>query len=255
MLLGWADFAVRPLIGPGLYDVITRLSLGPKYDREDLHNAIREKLGKLKLRHTVTRIFVPAYDVKTWRQRLFHSCGRSRRPYATQSLAKICIATTAAPVYFPAYIFDGLSTEYHVIDGGVTTNNPTLDAIWIIIREMEKRGDNINLEFHADSNNPQEFKFQECLVLSLGTGYATQKYDAQECAEWGIQDWLYKDGHSPLLDIFSRESTMSVDWNTWFLFRDHHECLDKYCLDKYLRINLEEVRHTYILVSMWHPEA
>lgn len=261
MLLGWADVFLRRWVPPGS----VRMLLEPKYDSKALHEAIREKLENLKLGETVTRIFVPAYDTKRQSIQFFSSCDRqggTTSPTVSGELqigpksiplVHICAGTTAAPTYFPAHSFksnvyvDGKEEviDYNLVDGGVTTNNPTLEAIWLIKQQMEKRGDHLNQDFHSNPNEPGSFDFKKCFVLSVGTGAATQQY---ERPRWGIIGWLRKDGHSPLLDIFSRASTGSVHWNTWFLFRLHE--VDK---TNYLRIN-PRVR-TYILVAIAHPEA
>lgn len=44
-------------------------------------------------------------------------------------LSDICISTSSAPVYFPAYFFktkdcQGNDREFNLIDGGIATNNP-----------------------------------------------------------------------------------------------------------------------------------
>lgn len=51
------------------------------------------------------------------------------RPVLDAKLADICIATSAAPTYFPAYYFQnadehGKMHDFNLIDGGVAANNP-----------------------------------------------------------------------------------------------------------------------------------
>lgn len=258
MALGWADFLVIPVRQSTVgryYEVFTRLLFRPKYDGKALCEAIDREMKGLTLGETVTRLFVPAYDVKTRTNVYFDSCGPSRsttsvKHPSTISLTDICAGTTAAPVYFPAHGFTHKDRVYNLVDRGVTTNNPTLEAIWIISKEMQKTGDDFNHDFHANPENTNiQFDIKKYLVLSLGTGYAKEEYTVEECREWGLVGWLYTRGKNPLIDIFSRASTMSVHWNTWFVF--HAKKLEH----RYLRINLEEVRHTYILVSMGNPEA
>ena len=50
-------------------------------------------------------------------------------PYLDARLADICISTSAAPTYLPAYHFEnqddkGNVREFNLIDGGVAANNP-----------------------------------------------------------------------------------------------------------------------------------
>ena len=54
-----------------------------------------------------------------------------RSPCLDSSLADICIGSSAAPTYFPAYFFknqdkEGKTQEFNLIDGGVAANNPVL---------------------------------------------------------------------------------------------------------------------------------
>lgn len=44
-------------------------------------------------------------------------------------LADICIGTSSAPTYFPAYHFEtkdsqGNTRDFHLVDGGIAANNP-----------------------------------------------------------------------------------------------------------------------------------
>ena len=39
-------------------------------------------------------------------------------------LSDICIATSAAPTYFPSYYFKNNKEEFNLIDGGIAANNP-----------------------------------------------------------------------------------------------------------------------------------
>lgn len=51
-------------------------------------------------------------------------------PANNAQLSDICIGTSAAPTYFPAYYFEnnqqGKSEEFNLIDGGVAANNPVI---------------------------------------------------------------------------------------------------------------------------------
>lgn len=52
-----------------------------------------------------------------------------KSPYLDARLSDICISTSAAPTYLPAYHFKNLDEngnvkEFHLIDGGVAANNP-----------------------------------------------------------------------------------------------------------------------------------
>ena len=45
---------------------------------------------------------------------------------------------------------------------------------------------------------------KQMLVLSLGTGEAKkeQKYNAATASQWGLLNWVYDNGKTPLLDVY-----------------------------------------------------
>jgi len=146
-------------------------------------------------------------------------------------LSDICISTSAAPTYFPAHFFkteaaDGRSREYHLVDGGVAANNPTMVATSMLTKEVHRR----NLDFNV--GRPTEYT--NYLVISVGTGSAKQaeKYTAEQCAKWGLIQWLYNGGFTPIIDIFSHASSDMVDIHASVLFQALH------CEKNYLRIQV-----------------
>lgn len=62
------------------------------------------------------------------------------------------------------------------------------------------------------------------LVLSLGTGIPKQaeKYSAEAAARWGLLGWVYKRGHTPLMDVFGDASSDMVDIHVSTLFQSLH---------------------------------
>ncbi|CAN6680158.1 unnamed protein product [Malus baccata var. baccata] len=60
---------------------------------------------------------------------------------------------------------------------------------------------------------PQSLDYQKYIMLSLGSGTSKieKKYDAKVASKWGILGWLYRDGHSPLVDAFTFASGDMVD--------------------------------------------
>lgn len=60
----------------------------------------------------------------------------------------------------------------------------------------------------------------EMLVLSLGTGEAKkeERYSAAKASEWGLFSWVYDNGRTPLIDIFSDASSDVVDIHVCTLF-------------------------------------
>lgn len=72
------------------------------------------------------------------------------------------------------------------------------------------------------------------LVLSLGTGTAKQeeKYNATMASKWGMINWLYDNGKTPLLDVYGDANSDLVDFHASALFQS----VD--CKDSYLRIQV-----------------
>lgn len=76
--------------------------------------------------------------------------------------------------------------------------------------------------------------YGKLLVLSLGTGSAEmeENYEAPKVAKWGMFNWFYKNGTSPLMETFNQASSDMVDIHVYALFQelDHQ--------DNYLRIQV-----------------
>ncbi|OEL32503.1 Patatin-like protein 2 [Dichanthelium oligosanthes] len=107
----------------------------------------------------------------------------------------------------------GRTREFHLVDGGMAANNPTMVAMSMITKEA-LRG---NRDFNTD--NPAEYRHY--LVVSIGTGSSQQaeKYTAPQCAKWGLLRWLYDGDFTPLIDIFSHANADMVDIHASVLFK------------------------------------
>lgn len=59
------------------------------------------------------------------------------------------------------------------------------------------------------------------LVISLGTGAAKfqEKYNASIVAQWSPIDWIFANGATPLIDVYSASSTDMVDIQVSSLFQ------------------------------------
>ncbi|XP_020685226.1 patatin-like protein 2 [Dendrobium catenatum] len=70
--------------------------------------------------------------------------------------------------------------------------------------------------------NPVEYS--KFLVLSVGTGSAKaeENYNAKDAAKWGVLRWLYNNGDTPIIDIYSQASADMVDIMTCILFKTLH---------------------------------
>lgn len=93
---------------------------------------------------------------------------------------------------------------------------------------------------------PQSLDYRKYLVLSLGTGTpkTEKKYDAKMASKWGIIGWLYKDGHSPLVDAFTFASGDMVDLHMSLIFRSIS------CEHNYLRIQVRISMDIYTISTV-----
>ncbi|KAK8572521.1 hypothetical protein V6N13_048115 [Hibiscus sabdariffa] len=202
---------------------------GPKYDGEYLHNIVREKLGETRLDQTLTNVVIPTFDIRQLQPRIFSSYEVRNEHYQNALLSDICIGTSAAPTYLPAHQFEtkdssGQVKEFHLIDGGVASNNPTLVAMSEVAKAITRKSSDF------DFIEPNDYaRFQ---VLSLGTGSQKleEKYEAQTAAKWGLLGWLTYEHSTPLIDVFMQASSDMVDFHLATVFKALR------CEDRYLRI-------------------
>ncbi|GAV86883.1 Patatin domain-containing protein [Cephalotus follicularis] len=203
---------------------------GPKYDGKYLRSLTNQLLGDMTLKETLTDVVIPTFDIKLLQPVVFSTKDAKANAWKNAPrLADVCLSTSAAPTYLPAHYFetkDGIGNihTFDLIDGGVAANNPTLMAISHISNEILMRKD----EF-ADI---ELMNSKKMLVLSLGTGMAKfeSKYTAATSSKWSLINWLFYDGHTPLIDIFGDASSDVVDFHVSAIFQSHD------CKENYLRI-------------------
>ncbi|KAK9902897.1 hypothetical protein M0R45_001412 [Rubus argutus] len=198
--------------------------MGPKYDGKYLRKMTNELLGDLTLEQTLTNVIIPAFDIKHLQPVIFSTIDAKQSSLKNAKLSDICISTSAAPTFLPAHYFEvkdnqGKTRTFDLVDGGVAANNPTMMAISHINREMLKNGSE-----PMDATRLQ--------VLSLGTGAAKfeGKYTAAAASKWGLINWMFNNGSTPLVDIFSDASSDMVDIHVSTLFQSLN------AKDNYLRI-------------------
>ncbi|KAL4649705.1 hypothetical protein ACB092_01G034400 [Castanea dentata] len=191
---------------------------GPKYDGKYLHSLLKEKLGNTQLRHTLTNVVIPTFDIKQLQPIIFSSYEVKNHAHFDALLSDICIGTSAAPTYFPAHNFDtkdstGRVRKFNLIDGGVAANNPALIAIGEVTKEIKRGSPNFSSIKTAD--------YGRFLVLSLGTGSTKveEKYTAKEAARWGIFGWLTSGHSAPLVNVFTQASADIVDFHLSVVFK------------------------------------
>ncbi|CAN7108286.1 unnamed protein product [Brassica rapa subsp. narinosa] len=209
---------------------LPKLLSGPKYDGVYLRNLLNNLLGETRLHQTITNVVIPTFDMKKLQPTIFSSYQALVDPSLDVKISDICIGTSAAPTYFPPHYFQnediqGKTSEFHLVDGGVTANNPTLLAMTAVTKQI--------VNDNPDMGELKPLGYNKFLVVSIGTGSAqkAKKYSAREAAKWGIISWLYDNGSTPILDITMESSRDIVDFHSSVVFKARQS------EDKYLRID------------------
>ncbi|CAL9195606.1 unnamed protein product [Musa hybrid cultivar] len=234
-----------------LFDAAT----GPKYDGKYLHSKIQEMLGDTKLSQTLTNIVIPTFDIKLLQPIIFSTFETKYTPLKDALLSDICIGTSAAPTYLPGHYFGTEDQtprlkQFPTVTGGVAANNPVRlknphDMILGWMELMQNDGQTLTAMSQVTKEilmeNADFFPIKPAdncrfLVISLGTGSNKQegKFSAQESAKWGLLEWLYNKGSTPIIDIFFQASADMVDIHVPVLFRALHS------EEHYLRIQFEQ---------------
>lgn len=104
----------------------TRQLTKPIYNSDVLHFALTKVLGERSLGESKKRLIIPSWDVQRSAVHIFKTPHhtRLRRDWRIP-MVDIAMATSAAPLYFPAASVDG----HRLIDGGIWANNPSVVAI------------------------------------------------------------------------------------------------------------------------------
>ncbi|OMO79022.1 Patatin/Phospholipase A2-related protein [Corchorus capsularis] len=197
---------------------VVKSLMGPKYDGKYLHKIVKEKLGETRLNQTLTNVVIPTFDIKQLQPKIFSSYEVKNDHSKNALLSDICIGTSAAPTYLPAHHFKTKDSneqdkEFHLIDGGVAANNPTLVALNEVTKEITRGNPDF---FPLKPNDYTRF-----VVLSLGTGSqkCEEKYHAHLAAQWGLLGWLTCDHSTPLMDVFMQASSDMVDFHIATVFK------------------------------------
>ncbi|KAK4733556.1 hypothetical protein R3W88_007817 [Solanum pinnatisectum] len=200
---------------------IAHLFGGPKYDGEYLRLLVDSILGNLTIKQMLTHTVIPAFDIKRLQPIIFTTVDGRANGLKDALLSDICLSTSAAPTYFPVHYFEtrdaaGRIHTFDLIDGGVAAHNPTLMAITHISKEIMMGS------FKYEQMETMDSK--KMLVLSLGTGIGKHqgKYNAASASKWGLLGWVYNNGDSPIIDVYSDASADMVDIHVSTMFQTLH---------------------------------
>lgn len=162
-----------------------------RYPSDGIERVLKEYLGDVQLKDTLTELLVTSYEIHERRPYFFKRHKAQTCPAERNHLLRdLARATSAAPTYFePAKVtttVDGAKTRY-LVDGGVFANNPALCAY----AEAVKLG-----------NRPEDI-----FLVSLGTGVATRPICYKNAKDWGMIRWI-----KPVLSILMDGVADAVDY-------------------------------------------
>lgn len=139
-----------------------------KYNQNGLYEVIFDTFGNHSLVTSKVRVITTTYN--TVKQDLFLFDSKDKTDY---TFVDACMATSAAPTYFPPWIID---KDNQFIDGGIYAGDPS----YIAELEGQKSG-------------------KEFTLTSVGTGnFAKRPYFTNN---WGIREYLLNYGTSPLTNM------------------------------------------------------
>ena len=182
----------------------------PKYSKSGLESQLNAYFGDIRLAETLKPIIVTSYDITNNEVIIFKS-RRSNEDGYNIPLKDICRATSAAPVYLPAFEYNYLGVDRVLVDGGVYINNPAMGAI----------ADALSHKY-----NNQDIKVEDIQLLSIGTGIHSEKLGYKRkwwhkpIKRWGAFKWA-----APISTVMLQASSKCVEY----------EC-EQLPLDKFLRL-------------------
>jgi len=145
-----------------------------KYPNDGVEMVLEKYFGNIELKDALTEILVTSYEIEKRHPYFFKRHKARKNPRERNHfLRDMARAASAAPTYFePAEVHTvgGYPvTKRYLVDGGVFANNPALCAY----AEAIKLGES------PDS----------MLIVSLGTGVATERIDYDKARNWGKVGW------------------------------------------------------------------
>ncbi|WP_186756884.1 patatin-like phospholipase family protein [Echinicola salinicaeni] len=166
--------------------------LDEKFDASELEEALNDTFLETELSQLLKPCIISSYDIRNGKPHFFkqHKAQKDIFNYKVKDVAR---STSAAPTYFEtARIKNNLGTPYPLIDGGVFVNNPALVA-YSEVRTMN---------FDGIDHLPTA---KDMMIVSLGTGSTSQKYEYKKAKDWGAVGWI-----KPIIEIMMSGNAKTV---------------------------------------------
>jgi len=155
----------------GLWDKAASYT-GPKFSHEPLEKILDEKVGDRWLSESVSHVLIPAENMGQTYTHLFNSAEAKKFESQDYKMKDVARATSAAPTFFEAAtISNREGDESTFLDGGVSANDPTFEAIEIA---------------------EQKFPGCDIFIISLGTGEPPRKFGDYSLKTAGKIGWAPK---------------------------------------------------------------
>lgn len=170
----------------------------PKYEDEGRIALVREVVGNQRMADALTDVLLTSYDIQLRMPVFFRRASSPFQPRNFRRLggdipmADAALATSAAPTYFAPHCLQSPtngnafwavdSPFYCLIDGAVFANNPSIVAM--------------AQAFSGARNSGIALRRSDILLVSLGTGSATESFAWESARDWGTMQWI-----RPIIDI------------------------------------------------------
>lgn len=179
-----------------------------KYTANNMKTVFAEYFGDTKISELLKPCLITAYNIELRKAHFFRQhIARQKGSVKDFYVKDACLATSAAPSYFPpAEIYSLSQTRYPLIDGGIVANDPILTAMI----ETARISGNSNL---ADK-----------IILSLGSGISSKAYNYDIMRNIAIRTVPY------LLDMMTSSSSEVNQFIIKQIFKANQQT------DHYLRI-------------------
>lgn len=194
---------------PGLFNGI----FGPKYGDKGIEALLKQYLGDYELKDMLVPCLIASYDIERRRAVFFTSDDARTDPGSNFPMWQVARSTSAAPTYFPpamAQTVSSLSKKndvndlYHIIDGGLFANNPTMCALVEAVKLFKTK----------DSDGNEHLRFlNDFFIVSIGTGTVEKPYPYPKAVAWGVLKWL-----KPIISIMMSGVSETVDYQLGKLY-------------------------------------
>lgn len=158
-----------------------------KYTDEGLCTALKAIAGETKFVDLIRQVKFPAVDTTSGKQLWFSRDQARENNWNDLEVLDVLRATTAAPTYFAGKSITLDGVEHHLLDGGISYNNPLRRAALDVLNAQEHKPDGV--------------------FLSIGTGETSFSIPQSLFEHGGAIQWI-----SPLINLMGRfQQDISTD--------------------------------------------